>query len=304
MSSTIRFLKRQQINDDLWNKRVSDAEHKLPYTFSWYLDAATRSKWDAVVYGNYEFLLPLPLNLKWFGLPRVVTPPFCQQLGVLATSADLASPASQVEANDRIRAMLEAIPGRYLKLHLQLSLPSDLGQLAALRPRTNLCIDLSNQSYQKITKNYSKSLKKRIRRASGQYRLVASEDVPALIELYKKEVGTKANLKSWMYQRIQAIINECLARDYGQVWSAVHLDGSAHAMGFFAGQCRIINLFGASNESGRAGFAMHFMLDQVMKNALDKGASIFDFEGSEIPGVRSFFQSFGPSEEPYWVYQK
>ncbi|MEO0788428.1 MAG: GNAT family N-acetyltransferase [Bacteroidota bacterium] len=304
MSSTIRFLKRRQIDEKAWNKRVSDADLAPLYSFTWYLDAATNGRWDAVVYGDYDYLLPLPINLRWFGLPRVVTPPLCQQLGVLTSPADLTSPTNISVAKNRLGAILEAIPKRYWQVRLQLKLPAILGELKGLRSRTNLCIDLSKQTYQDLSNNYSKSLKKRIRRAATQYRILANDDVGALVDMYQREVGTKANLKSWTYRNIAAIINECTARGYGQNWSVVHADGTVHAMGFFAGQDRIINLFGASNDAGRAGFAMHFMLDHVIKESIGSGASLFDFEGSEIPGVQAFFQSFGPYEEPYWVYQR
>ncbi|MEM6395181.1 MAG: hypothetical protein AAF741_02450 [Bacteroidota bacterium] len=299
----IRFLKRYQIDDSAWDERVAQDPSMPIYTMSWYLDAATKAQWHAIVYGDYEYLLPLPLNFRFFGLPRVVTPPLCQQLGVL-TSSDLPlGGQEEADAKGRIRAMLSAIPSRYLDTNLKLRLPWIIKGEKSLSRRLNLIIDLSKYDYDRIHTGYNKSLKKRLRRASRQYLIEPCEDITALIEMYRKEVGLKAGLKPWMYNRISEIISACIERKEGQIWKIITPNAEVHARGFFAGKSRVINLFGSSNAAGRAGFAMHFLLDRVIAKSAEGGANIFDFEGSQIPGVRQFFESYGPDEEFYFDYR-
>jgi hypothetical protein len=46
----------------------------------WHLDR-TAVVWDALVWGDYEFVMPLPVRKKW-GIQYVYQPLFCQQLGI------------------------------------------------------------------------------------------------------------------------------------------------------------------------------------------------------------------------------
>ena len=76
----VRILKRNLVDDAKWNLTISQAVNSLPYAYTWYLDALC-SRWVAVVVGDYEFVMPLPIGRKW-GLLYVYQPLFCQQLGV------------------------------------------------------------------------------------------------------------------------------------------------------------------------------------------------------------------------------
>ena len=288
-----RHLVRRKINFAAWDDRVSAEQLGPVYNYSWYLDAATGQQWNAVVGGDYEYLLPLPFNRKLFGLPQVYMPPMTQQLGI--GFLDLSK-------NPKILpTLLHAIPRYYWRVLLQFHAQLNEEQASIFRPRSNLVLPLG-QPYEQLRQAYSRSLRRRLRKAEEHYSLLEGTDPDALIELYRQEVGERAGLNNWGYQRIQAIIRSCLERGFGQIKLVVDQDNEVHARAFFAGQDRILNLFGASTPSGREGFAMHFLLDRIIAQHSGKDR-LFDFEGSEIPGVRAFFLSFGALEDTYWSYQ-
>jgi hypothetical protein len=45
--------------------------------------------------------------------------------------------------------------------------------------------------------------------------------------------------------------------------------------------------------------ANHFLLDQIIQEFSEENL-IFDFEGSERKGIKEFYQSFHPENQPYF----
>ena len=66
-------------------------------------------------------------------------------------------------------------------------------------------------------------------------------------------------------------------------------------------QNRVVNLFGTSNSEGKSKFAMHLILDHIIKQNANT-STILDFEGSDLKGVNEFYQSFGPERVVYPEY--
>lgn len=70
----IKYLKNKDINTVLWNKCISQSQNGNIFAFSWYLDAVCK-KWDALVVGNYDAVLPLPIK-KNAGITKLIQPKF------------------------------------------------------------------------------------------------------------------------------------------------------------------------------------------------------------------------------------
>ena len=65
-------------------------------------------------------------------------------------------------------------------------------------------------------------------------------------------------------------------------------------------------LAGGATEIGRQNGAMHGLLFQAIEEAAARGCEFFDFEGSMLQGVESFFRGFGGVQLPYfqvWKYE-
>jgi hypothetical protein len=61
---------------------------------------------------------------------------------------------------------------------------------------------------------------------------------------------------------------------------------------------RMYNLISCTTQKGRNVLAGHFLYDSLIKKYSQTGL-IFDFEGSDIPGIKHFYKSFGAIEQPY-----
>jgi hypothetical protein len=59
---------------------VGEAFNSRIYANSWFLDR-TAVEWDALVYGDYEYVMPLPVRRK-LGIRYLYQPLYSQQLGI------------------------------------------------------------------------------------------------------------------------------------------------------------------------------------------------------------------------------
>ena len=86
MHSNWQYLQRGQVNASKWDECISTAENGRVYALAEYLDH-TSEHWDALIYGDYEMVIPLPWKQK-YGIRYVYAPPFIQHLGVFGNSTN------------------------------------------------------------------------------------------------------------------------------------------------------------------------------------------------------------------------
>ena len=70
---------------------------------------------------------------------------------------------------------------------------------------------------------------------------------------------------------------------------------------FLIDRKRIYNVVAVTFEEGKALNAMHFLIDSVIYE-FQQTDLIFDFKGSELPGVKNFYEKFSPVNQPYYHY--
>jgi len=293
----IHYLVNKEINRQKWDAIIATNPKGLPYAWSWYLDATTQGQWDALVSEDYQYIMPLPWNQIIPGVKQVFAPFFSQQLGLFGPSI----------SNKIVLDFIAAIPPHFKKIKLPLHHNSsdiiEAGQLGNFREKKNLILDL-NPSYEKIHANYSKSLRKRIRSAIKNSQVQKSNDVAEVFTFYKQHLSDKIKLSNSEWKRVLSILNTISQKMNSLILEVHNMDGSRTGMGLFLiTPKRVINLFGASNEEGKKTFSMHLMVDTVIQQYAGQPL-LFDFEGSEIPGIYDFFKSFGSVEANISVYEK
>ncbi|PHI19187.1 hypothetical protein CEQ90_14080 [Lewinellaceae bacterium SD302] len=292
--TTLKLLTRRELDIQAWDKCIQQAPNGLPYAYSWYLDIVSQENWSALVLEDYRAVMPLPFNCKLFGYPQLYQPILCQQLGIFG----------QISAAENA-TFLKTASQRFRRINLNLN-ASNFSRLPELAPgsmtaRTNLLLPL-DQPYAAIHSAYSKSLRKRLRKTETLLLCQPTKNSTTLIDLYRKQVGSRLNWPEENYQIVARLIEEASRRKAGLIRKIVDEAGRLHAIGFFLIGCgRVINLFGASSQEGRRSYAMHRLLDEVIQE-VHQQENYFDFEGSEIPGVAEFFRSFGAHEEQYAHY--
>lgn len=287
----ITLLHREQIDRVKWDARVTVSGNGLPYALSKYLDLVTDGSWSALVQGDYESIFPIPFEIK-MGLKMYLQPPFTQQLGLISDDKSV----------KLLSAFLNAIPRNFVTLLLKGNECNEISNHAAVtvKERSNYLLDL-NADYDLLFSNFSKSLRKRIRKGKAHYEIIESTDVNKLVDFYQEEMQLRVGLNIGHYATAKKLFKYLIETGIGKIYIAKNegeFDGALLIMKY---QNRVINLFGTSNSVGKKNFAMHLILDHIIEQNASTN-TVFDFEGSDLKGVKEFYQSFGSERVIYPEY--
>jgi len=284
----LSYLRGKDINQQRWDAAVAADVSCLPYGLSWWLDAATDERWDGLVMDDYRVVLPLPRGRSFGRLTQVQRAAFTQQGG----------PFGQLLPGDTER-LLSALPKTVLSFKLplreRLELTGSFGK-RKVYARNNLVLPLTG-NMASLRANYSKSIRRQLKKTSSVQLSTVSIDL--VIDLYRATAGPKAGLKAMHYEAIRRLAAACLSRKFAYCY---RIDDESHgllAAGFFPSyRGRIINLFAASTEAGYQLGGMATLIDALVGRHFGQ-AQLFDFEGSDVPGIADFFRSFGAQPRPY-----
>ena len=145
----LTHLSRHEIDDQRWNEAIQTSLNARPYALTWYLDAVT-PQWEALVYGDYEAVMPLPVK-KRFGIRYYVQPRWTQQLGIFATRA---------LPDDVVNAFWDALSHAVYALKIN-----------AISPRGKECPNLIlplDKDYETLQQAFHQNTRRNIRKAQAQ----------------------------------------------------------------------------------------------------------------------------------------
>ncbi len=289
MKSLLHILPATQLDKKKWDNCVNESANGLIYSSTIYLDAMSEN-WHGLIIDDYIAVMPLPWKRK-YGIRYGYTPAFIQQLGVIGniTKVDLTE-------------ILIAIHSFYsfADIHFNFSNKAIQTITPAIH-RTNLIIDLSS-NYNSIQSHYKSDLKENIRKAGP---LCYEEgDSEFTIELYKTYYSKRMrHITENDYEKFKGLC--LLLQKKGQSFNRIVTDENKHILAtaiFLIDSKRIYNLMNTTTNEGRHKEANHFLLDRVIREFTGQHL-LFDFEGSELPGIKHFYKTFGAIAQPYFHYR-
>ena len=294
----INYFNNHEIDRTKWDACIKKSINRQVYACSWYLDIVSNN-WDALIYGDYELVFPIVFK-KIFIFKKIYHPFFCQQLGPFSSNRNLLS------NEDLLLKILEYLNKNYNKFHFSINnhcafsikdVVKNQSSVISL-DRINLELDLK-LDYKIIYSNYSQNTKRNLQK-NTHYRFVIKEmnDIDLFIDLYKKNVGYKSNLKGKHYKIMQSLIRTCVMKKIGHIIGLYDKVNNLVACAFFVSYFhRDILLFH---------FSSKMMNVNVMVSLIDKYISLnssknkfLDFEGSSIPNIKRFYKGFGSLEKNY-----
>lgn len=286
----IKYLLREEIDVVKYDQCIANATNTRIYAYSWYLDCIS-DNWSALILKDYEAVMPLPYRRKYF-VNYIYLPPWSQQLGIF----------SKREIDPlMVSSFLNEIPRKFKLIELHLNTQNKVSDTAI---RTNFILSLRS-SIEQLRKNYAKGRKSDLNYAAKQpIRLVKSSEADQIIELFKREKGNNVRISQDDYAKLKLVIHELVGRNKIEIVMAysksdVFLGGAI----FLMEPNRITYLFSAITHQGREQKIITLIIDNVIKYFANSDA-IFDFEGSMISSLASFFKSFGAIEENYYHFKK
>lgn len=284
----IEFIPCKEIDLTKWDNCISTAPNGLIYGYSWYLDHMAK-QWDALVFGDYEAVMPLTWNRK-YGIAYLYQPFLTAQLGVFGQNI----------SGELMEAFFSAIPSKFLYWDFYLNyknvFPSkDFPQYQ----RKNYILDL-DKPYEKLYNDYRENIRRNARKAEQlgctPIKNFAVQKVIDLaveqMRIFTKEssdnAGRFVKLYNYLHSRQQATTYGILNAKKELVASCVFIFSHNRAYYILVG----------NHPDGRTIGASHSLIDAFIRDHADK-KMLLDFEGSDIRNLAFFYSSFGATEENY-----
>ncbi|RYY22519.1 MAG: GNAT family N-acetyltransferase [Chitinophagaceae bacterium] len=285
----IRYVKRKELDSSAWDDCIDRSANSLIYAYTFYLDTMS-DQWDALIMGDYEYVMPVTWRQK-FGYRYLYPPPFTQQGGIFSAKAITTKIIDEFLQSARQQFS-------YGDIFLNYACGG-----AELSPHCNLVLPLS-PAYEQLRGNYKKDLSNNLRAAAKHsFRFAATNDFNTVLRLFKMRYASKiGSISSDGYSRFARLLTHkelrglCLARTV----TSYDNDLLATALLLVSGN-RMYLLHSYVSDRGRSMKANHFLLDRLIHEFAGSDM-LLDFEGSDIPGIASYYMNFGATSQPYYFY--
>jgi hypothetical protein len=284
---SIEYVRREEIDDERWDRVIASSRYETVYAHTWYLDACA-DHWGALIMADYQWVMPLAFRRK-MGIKYLYQPRFCQQLGIYSEKdVDGAT----------LRLFLHALNRRFKLGSYALNEGNLLGNEPGfdVTDNTNYTLQLM-PAYEALAGRYTTNCRRNVRKAydSG---LVFSDDIPVEeLVLLKREHDHITQSESH-YAELVHMFGGLNRGGYVKAYG-VKLDGLLCAGALIASSTKRMHyLLSVSSETGRENKGMFLVIDQVIRRHAGSPVCL-DFEGSNIPTIARFFRGFGAQPQLY-----
>ncbi len=291
-SNNILFLTNEKIDKERWDANMQSSENGLIYGYSYYLDHVCKG-WGALAANDYSWIMPICFKKK-YGILYLYQPPFTQQLGIFYQPNTFVPYLDIIQHLQKKYAYCDVNWNYTTKVDVLLS--SICGSSA-----NNFILDL-NKDYDEIFACYHKDLVKNLKRSKAfNIKYEATDEYGTCIQLYKNHYQKRMpHLKNIDFENIYSLFNNLRQKNQVICRQATNENNEIlSTVLLLKDNRRIYNLLNTTTLLGRKYEANHLLLDAVIKE-FSPSNLLLDFEGSDLPGVKSFYENFGAVNQPYF----
>lgn len=290
MIPSLQILPSCRVDNARWDQCIEQSAANIIYAKSFYLHHLA-DQWHGIILDDYTAVMPVPWRKKW-GIRYAYQVPFVQQLGVFGKWDELLF-------KQFIKTLQQFCKYGDYAFHHTNGLPDKNCQA-----QNNFILNLT-AGYAEIKKNYKSDLLQNLKKAEGHslsYRPTNKEKaIELFFKLYNERTPHVSPKSFYHFKTLCGFLegsNKIICREVtnhsGDTQAIILLLKDAN---------RLYNLMNSTPSEGRKISANHFLMDAVIKEFAGTGM-LLDFEGSDIPGIKSFYENFGAMNEPYghWLY--
>lgn len=283
-----KLIRHNDIDSEKWNQCIDKASNCRIYAYDWHLDR-TAEIWHALVWGDYEYVMPLPFRKK-LGINYLYQPIYSQQLGIFPT------PKPEVA-----KAFFNFITANYRYSDVQINsenVPLENSEIIHFLPRKNFLLSLQND-YKTLSSAFSTNTKRNISKANKNG-LVLAEGIRLEEYLHFKLANLQADIGNKELGKLKSLIAYGQYKGFGKIVGVYTPENQLCAAVYFCRwKDRIIYFNAASSPAGKELRGMYFLVNKFLEKKAGSNVTL-DFEGSVIPGVARFYSGFGASAENYF----
>jgi hypothetical protein len=282
MRNEIEIIHSYNIDREKWDRCVNESSNAMIYAGSAYLDHLA-DNWTGLVVNDYEQVMPVAWRKK-FGIRYSYQIPFLQQLGIFCGK-------KFPDENLFLKALFSVCRyGDY---------PFNFGNsIGGLESFVNFILPL-DESYEEISKRFSVDVIQNIRRAAALELDYQKGEIGEAIYHYKRLYGRQTGVSDEQFEKFRKLCIFIGKNDKIIVRKVSSSGGSLLAIALLpADNKRIYNVMNSTLPDGKSSEANYYLLSRLWMEFEGTGM-IFDFEGSDIPGVKEFYRKFGGVNQPY-----
>jgi len=292
----LQWIRNSAIDRQKWDHCINTCQWGNVYALTSYLDLLTQNNWEALVYGDYEMIMPVPLRKK-LSITYTYRPDFCQQLGVFALQNTI--------SENILNLFYIELSKKCSHIVYPLNFQNACLPLKGLnfKKRTNFTLKLDG-SYQALYENFSGDLKRNLLKSS-KAALIIKRGIEAnlVVNLYKETWNHLHYISDEGYSHFEQLFTSFSKKAMSESYGVFQKDKLMAACIILKHKNRIYYPFSAISKEGRKLGAAAFMIDSILHEHEGSGL-LFDFEGSDLESVNFFYKKFNPVNEPYYQMEK
>jgi hypothetical protein len=282
-----KHLRHQEIDKGKWDACIESSHNCLIYALSWYLDIVSPN-WEALVLGDYEVVMPLPVKRK-YGIKYVMQPILSQQLGIFS---------KEKITKEFVEVFLTTAANCYGVIRLNLNYANQqVSDRFNSSNMNNYILELDENKNLYRTK-FKRSVLRNVKLAEGR-ELRFTEEYN--IEDFFRFVNTYNPFKfsTKLSPTVVNLLSEIKHRKLGFIYSVYSKSNERLATVYVIDyNNRKTTILSTQTPQGRNSMANYYLFDVFFKMQ-ENSNTLIDFEGSNIKGIADFFQGFGAMNQPY-----
>jgi hypothetical protein len=284
MQASLEIIPSYKIDIAKWNACIQNSSNGFIYATSAYLNFMS-DNWDGIIVNDYECVMPIPWRKK-LGIRYSYDVPFIQQLGWF----------QKTEAIDSMQIFQQFF--KFIK-YGDYAFNFENGKITNAFWCNNYVLDLS-QDYNAIERKYNTDLINNLKKAYKQELIYVNGEYKAVIDLYKNLYQSRMpHVSNNDFENFKRLCEHLHEKNNVRVRNVLNVKNELLAtVLLLKDERRLYNLMNCTTVEGRKTEANHFLFDNILKEFATTNL-LFDFEGSDIPGVKNFYEKFGTINQPY-----
>jgi hypothetical protein len=282
MKTEIHIIPSQEVDVVKWDNRIRSSGNGIIYALASFLTGMT-DQWTGIIVNNYELVMPVPWRKK-FGVKYCYDAPFLQQSGWFGKA--------DVTADMLLQELFRIC--KYGNYHFNAG-----NDVKGTTLRNNFILPL-NPDYASIQSTFSTEALQHIRKAEQSGLSYKAAGLDEAILMYRELYGERlSNISSSTFERFAKLAKLYATEDRAIARKVITQAGTTVAIQLLLkDERRMYNIMPSTTKEGRKLNASYFLFASLWKEFANSNL-IFDFEGSDIPGVKAFYEKFSPIPEPY-----